>query len=84
MSKDKYKVTNWKQYNEELKQRGFLRLWIKTEILEQWKYQGDRKGGGQQQYSDMAIELFLTVRKVYHLPLPQTEGFMNSFLSKAT
>ena len=71
MSKDKYKVTNWRQYNEGLKQRGSLRLWIKTEIVEQWKYQGDKKRGGQHQYSDRAIELCLIVRKVYHLPLRQ-------------
>lgn len=83
MSKDKYKVTNWRQYNEGLKQRGSLRLWIKTEIVEQWKYQGDKKRGGQHQYSDMAIELCLIVRKVYHLPLRQTEGFMNSFFEQS-
>ena len=83
MSKDKYKVTNWKQYNEGLKQRGSLRLWIKTEIVQQWKYQGNKKRGGQHQYSDMAIELCLVVRKVYHLPLRQTEGFMNSFFEQS-
>jgi Transposase DDE domain len=83
MSKDKYKVTNWKQYNEGLKQRGSLRLWIKTEIVEQWKYQGDKKRGGQHQYSDMAIELCLIVRKVYGLPLRQTEGFMTSFFEQS-
>ena len=43
----------------------------KTEIVEQWKYQGDKKRGGQHQYSDRAIELCLIVRKVYHLPLRQ-------------
>jgi hypothetical protein len=83
MSKDKYKVTNWKEYNEGLKKRGSLRLWIKADIAEQWKYKGVRKRGGQQQYSDIAIELCLVVRKVYHLPLRQTEGFMNSFFKQS-
>lgn len=84
MSKDKYKVRNWKQYNEGLKQRGSLQLWIKTEIVEQWKYQGDKKRGGQRQYSDMAIELCLIVRKVYALPLRQTEGFISSFFEQSS
>src|SRR3982751_5133074 len=84
MSKDKYKVKNWSEYNEGLKQRGSLRIWINTEIVQQWKYQGEIKRGGQQQYSDMAIELCLIVRKVYHLPLRQTEGFMNSFFKQSS
>jgi hypothetical protein len=71
MSKDKYKVTNWKQYNEGLKKRGSLRLWIHNEIAENWKHTGIKKRGGQQQYSDMAIELCLVIRKVYYLPLRQ-------------
>jgi hypothetical protein len=82
MSKGKYKVTNWKEYNEGLKQRGSLRLWIQSDLAEQWKYNGDKKRGGQKQYSNVAIELCLIVRKVYHLPLRQTEGFMNSFFEQ--
>jgi len=83
MSKDKYKVRNWKAYNEGLKQRGSLRLWIQEDIAEQWKYTGEKKRGGQLQYSDAAIELCLTIRKIYHLPLRQTEGFMKSFVEQA-
>jgi hypothetical protein len=83
MSKDKYKVTNWRKYNEGLKQRGSLRLWIKSDIAEKWKYGGDKKRGGQQEYTDMAIELCLIVRKVYHLALRQTQGFMDSFFEQS-
>ena len=82
MSKDKYKVTNWKEYNEGLKKRGSLRLWIHNDVAEKWKHTGTKKRGGQQQYSDMAIELCLIIRKIYHLPLRQTEGFMNSFFEQ--
>lgn len=82
MSNDKYKVTNWKAYNEGLKKRGSLRLWIQDDIAQNWKYTGIKKRGGQQQYSDMAIELCLVIRKIYHLPLRQTEGFMNSFFEQ--
>lgn len=83
MSKDKYKVTNWSKYNEGLKQLGSLRLWIKSDIAEKWKYRGNKKRGGQQQYTDIAIELCLIVRKVYHLALGQTQGFMDSFFEQS-
>lgn len=83
MSKDKYKVVNWEEYNKGLKQRGSLRLWIKADVAEQWNYKGNKRRGGQKQYSDTAIELCLIIRKVYHLPLRQTEGFMNSFFEQS-
>jgi hypothetical protein len=34
--------------------------------------------GGLQEYSDIAIETALFIRQVFHLPLRQAEGFMNS------
>ncbi len=79
MSKDKYKVKNWPSYNEGLKQRGSLIIWIEKDA-DHWKYgeQGPVKRGGQKQYSDVAIEACLVLRKVYHLPLRQTEGFVKS------
>lgn len=79
MSKDKYKVQNWREYNKGLKQRGAITIWISEEVLKLWRYQGEKKKGGQLTYSDLAIEVCLTVRKVYHLPLRQTQGFVESF-----
>lgn len=78
MSKDKYKVRNWSKYSQGLKQRGSITVWVTADLIEQWKYQGERKRGGQPQYSDTAIVLCLTVRKVYHLGLRQTQGFMEN------
>jgi len=37
--------------------------------------------GGQQRFSDLAIETALTLRLVFHLPLRQTEGFVRSILT---
>lgn len=79
MSKGKYKVCNWSAYNQGLKQRGAITIWIDKGLLEQWRYQGAKKKGGQFTYSDQAIEVCLVVRQVYHLPFRQTEGFMESF-----
>ena len=78
MSKDKYKVRNWGQYNEGLKKRGAITLWISEDATQAWRYQGKRKRGGKVEYSDLAIEACLTLRGVYHLPLRGTEGFVVS------
>lgn len=78
LSKDKHKVTNWAAYNEGLKQRGNLTLWIDADLADGWKPEGGKKRGGQQQYSGISIELCLVLRKVYHLPLRQAEGFLCS------
>ena len=78
MSKDKYKVTNWSAYNEGLKQRGSLTLWMDAGIASHWNQECENKRGGQKVYSALAIESCLILRKVYHLPLRQTEGFVKS------
>jgi len=82
MSKDKYKVTNWSSYNNGLKRRGSINLWISSDLSDQWKWEGKSKRGGQYEYSDVAIELCLTIGKVYSLALRQTEGFMSSFFEQ--
>jgi hypothetical protein len=82
MSKDKYKVTNWSEYNNGLKKRGSINLWVCSNLSEQWSWEGKSKRGGQYEYSNVAIELCLTIRKVYSLGLRQTEGFLSSFFDQ--
>lgn len=82
MSKDKYKVTNWSSYNNGLKRRGSINLWISSDLSDQWRWEGKSKRGGQYEYSDVAIELCLTIGRVYSLALRQTEGFMSSFFEQ--
>jgi len=82
MSKDKYKVTNWSSYNNGLKRRGSMNLWISSDLSDQWMWEGKSKRGGQYEYSDVAIELCLTIGKVYGLALRQTEGFISSFFEQ--
>ena len=78
--KDKYRVSNWKQYNEYLKQRGNLSIWISEDVTKGWNYEGKRKRGGKKIYSELAIQTCLVIRKVYHLPLRQTQGMMESLV----
>jgi IS5 family transposase len=83
LSKDNYKVVNWRSYNEGLKQRGSITIWISEEVVSQWR-ECDKSGkrGRAKTYSNLAILTCLTVRKVYHLALRQCEGFVSSFFKQ--
>lgn len=78
--KAKYKVQNWREYNEALRQRGNITYWFSEEAIEQWQPSlDDYSGRGRpQMYSDVAIETGIVIRQVYNLPLRQTQGFLNS------
>jgi Transposase DDE domain len=74
----RYKVTNWPEYNQALRQRGDVTIWFTEEALAAWRPTKTGARGRPQEYSDLAIETALFLRQVFHLPLRQTEGFMNS------
>ena len=76
--KARYKVKNWKQYNEALCQRGNVTFWFSEEAIAQWTPEKTGRPGRPQLYSDTAIETGLMLRQVFHLPLRQTQGFMAS------
>ena len=76
--KTKYRVTNWPQYEQSLRNRGPLTLWISPSAIKAWKSPKSGKPGRQQQYTNLAIETILTLRLLFHLPLRQTEGFIES------
>ena len=68
--KKKYKVRNWHEYNEMLKKRGALDVWVDECVLENWY--------AKTIYSDTAIVLTLQFGKVFHQKLRQTEGLVYS------
>ena len=78
--KAKYRVTNWPEYNEALRQRGDVTVWFSEDAVSGWCAPRSGKRGGQRQYSDLAIETSLTLRAVFGLPLRQTQGFVRSLL----
>ncbi|MGY3333629.1 hypothetical protein ACVILI_006706 [Mesorhizobium sp. USDA 4775] len=78
IAKQKYRVTNWPAYNESLRQRGDLTIWVKDEALSLWTARRRTSRGGQPKYSDLATTLCLTLRVVYGLALRQTQGLMRS------
>jgi hypothetical protein len=78
--KRKYRVENWKDYNNSLIQRGSLELYIDDNTIESWKAKPESKPGHQKEYSDVAIKTMLMIRKTFHLKLRQTQGFVKSIL----
>ena len=80
---NRYKIINWNEYNQSLKLRGSVNIWMNTKAIKQWYYQGKTQRGAQYVYSNMCIELCLMLRKIYHLPLRQTEGFVSSLMQSS-
>jgi hypothetical protein len=75
--KAKYRVRNRASYNESLKQRGNITLWINEDVIQAWQPdpKAPKKRGGQKEYAGGAIECLLMVKHVHHLGYRQTEGF---------
>jgi hypothetical protein len=79
--KKPYKINNWSEYEKSLKQRGSLTVWISEDAINSWKSRISGKPGGQEKYSNLAIETAQTVKMIYKLPWRQTCGFIESLFS---
>jgi hypothetical protein len=78
--KQKYKLSNWPEYNESLRRRGSIDVWLSEAAISQW-YEADRVydgTGAPKCYSDFAIRTCHEIRLVYRLPLRQSQGFIDS------
>ncbi len=62
-----YRVRNWPQYDAGLRCRGDLTLWLDDTAVAGWQASRRTTPGGQARYSDLAIELVLMLRLVFHL-----------------
>ncbi len=79
--KDKYKIKNWKAYNQSLVQRGSLTIWLEDSVLRAWRdIDSSKKVVGENLYADCVIECCLLFGQVYHQPLRQTTGLVSSLL----
>jgi hypothetical protein len=77
----KYRTTNWKTYNEALKSRGSLLIWLDPDM--RWHGQPNGKRGRNQTFSDQAIQFCLSMKCLFNLPLRQAMGMTQSLLPLA-
>jgi DDE family transposase len=78
--RQKHKVTNWREYDASLRQRGSLTVWFTAEAVEAWAAEPRTTRGGQPWYSALAILTALTLRAVFRLAYRQTEGLIGSVI----
>ena len=81
-SKAKYKTTNSKEYDQALKNRGSLTIWFSDDAVSTWNMDPTlrKKRGGQTKYSDLSIEICVTLSLIYKQRLRQNEGFVESLI----
>jgi Transposase DDE domain len=76
--KARYRVSNWREYDQALQDRGSLTVWVTPEALAAWHPPLTGKRGRAQRYSDLAIETGHLLRLAFHQPWRQTEGLLRS------
>ena len=75
---ERYKTSNWPEYNAALCQRGSLTIWFDPSV--QWEAEPNGRHGCQQKFSDCAIQTCLMLKVLFRLPLRQTTGLVASLL----
>ena len=84
--KQKYKVSHWREYNNALRNRANIEIWISDDIIHSW-YEKDRVYDGKgapKKFTDLAIITCHEIRQVFRLALRQCQGFMNSIFKMKT
>ncbi|WP_063312318.1 IS5/IS1182 family transposase [Pseudovibrio sp. Ad26] len=76
--KAQFKVTNWPDYNESLRRRGDITIWVDDSVASAWSAPASNGRGRPAKYSDLAIETCLRVRSAYDFAFRQTQGFVRS------
>ena len=69
--KTAYCVTNWREYEQSLRARGDITLWISQDAIDAWTPPQTGKRGAQPVYSDLAIETALALRLRNPLRVPR-------------
>ncbi|MEP2895991.1 IS5 family transposase [Roseibium sp.] len=77
-AKFRHRVTNWPEYNESLRRRGDVTVWVDESVAHDWGVARTGKRGRPGAYSDLAITACLEIRTFFHLALRQTQGFLRS------
>lgn len=80
--KDKYRIRNWKQYNESLVNRGSITFWFDEAAINKWHCsEKSGKPGRPDTYSDDAIRCGLMIKAVFRIALRALQGFIKSLIT---
>ncbi|MCP4005983.1 MAG: hypothetical protein GY725_17475 [bacterium] len=66
-------MSNWAECDRALVRRGDITLWISPDAADSWTPGPSGERGGQQKFSDQAIETALALWLVFNLPLRRNE-----------
>src|SRR3954467_10120582 len=81
MPRQRRKLTNWREYDAGLRQRGSLTVWLTDEAVQAWQAEPRTTRGGQPDSPPLAIRTALPLRPFFRLPFRQTEGLIGSVIS---
>src|SRR5437660_940224 len=76
-------VSNWREYDRALQERGSLTLWVTPEAIAAWHASPTGKRGRSPYYSNVAIETGHLLRLAFGRPWRQTEGLLRSVVTPA-
>jgi hypothetical protein len=79
--KTRYKVKNWREYDQALQNRGSLTVWVTPEAIAAWQAPPTGQRGRSPFYSNLAIETGHLLRLAFGQPWRQTEGLLRSVLT---
>lgn len=79
MAKQKFKITSWFAYNNALRQRGSLTVWLDESAIAAWtENMAPERRGRPLHYTDIAITTVLMMKRVFNLSLRTLQGFVDS------
>ena len=79
--KDKYRIRNWREYNQSLINRGSITFWFNEEAVQKWySVISAKKRGRPEVYSDDAIRCGLMIKAVFRIALRALQGLMTSLI----
>jgi len=71
-----YRTTNWSTYNDALRKRGSLLIWLDKGMT--WHAPREGRPGRPPVFSNSAIQFCLSIKVLFKLPLRQTAGMVGS------
>lgn len=79
--KDKYRIRNWRQYNQSLINRGSITFWFDEDAIEKWhSTEKTCKPGRPEVYSDVAVRCGLAIKAVFRVALRALQGLISSLI----